>query len=112
MRRPPRRRFHLHQGKRGAALTVRVTPRARRTEIAGLRADGTLRIRVAAPAVEGKANAALVEFLARVLDVRKARVEIIAGHGGLDKILSVLELSPEQVQARIQAWVGTHASRR
>lgn len=108
----PRRRFHLHQAKRGAALTVRVTPRSRRTEIAGVQEDGTLRIRVSAPAVEGKANAALVEFLARVLDVRKRRVEIVAGQGGLDKILSILDLSPEEVQARIDAWIESHASRR
>ena len=106
------RRFHLHQAKRGAALTVRVTPRARRTEIAEVQEDGTLRIRVSAPAVEGKANAALVEFLARVLDVRTRRVEIVAGQGGLDKILSILDLSPEEVQARINAWIESHAPRR
>jgi uncharacterized protein (TIGR00251 family) len=104
------RPFHLHQGKRGAALTVRVTPRARRTEIAGVMEDGTLRVRVSAPPVEGKANAALVQLLAKILGVRANRIEIVAGQSGLDKILSILELSPEDVQARIQAWIKTQPS--
>lgn len=104
------RPFHLHQGKRGAALTVRVTPRARRTEIAGVMEDGTLRVRVSAPPVEGKANAALVELLAKVLQVRARQIEIVAGQSGLDKILSILELSPEEVQARIQAWMRARPS--
>jgi uncharacterized protein (TIGR00251 family) len=100
------RKFKLHSGKSGAALTLRITPRARKTEFAGVLEDGILRVRVAAPPVEGKANAALLTFLAKVLGVRKNRIEIIAGQRGLDKIVSVLDLSAEDVQSRIQAWLS------
>jgi len=100
------RKFKLHSGKSGAALTLRITPRARKTEFAGVLEDGILRVRVAAPPVEGKANAALLTFLAKVLGVRKSRIEIIAGERGLDKIVSVLDLSAEEVQSRIQAWLS------
>ncbi|MCX6072510.1 MAG: DUF167 domain-containing protein [Chloroflexi bacterium] len=100
------RKFKLHSGKSGAALTLRITPRARKTEFAGVLEDGILRVRVAAPPVEGKANAALLTFLAKVLAVRKNRIEIIAGQRGLDKIVSVLDLSAEEVQSRIQAWLS------
>jgi uncharacterized protein (TIGR00251 family) len=100
------RTFKLHDGKSGAALTLRITPRARKTEFAGVLEDGILRVRVAAPPVEGKANTALLTFLARVLGVRKNRIEIIAGERGLDKIVSVLDLSAEEVQSRIQAWLS------
>jgi uncharacterized protein (TIGR00251 family) len=100
------RKFKLHSGKSGAALTLRITPRARKTEFAGVLEDGILRVRVAAPPVEGKANAALLTFLAKVLGVRKNRIEIIAGQRGLDKIVSVLDLSAEEVQSRIQAWLS------
>lgn len=100
------RKFKLHDGKAGAALTLRITPRARKTEFAGVLEDGILRVRVAAPPVEGKANAALLTFLARVLGVRKNRIEIVAGQRGLDKIVSVLDLSAEEVQSRIQSWVS------
>ena len=103
------RAFKLHSGKSGAALTLRVTPRARKTEFAGVLEDGILRMRVAAPPVEGKANAELLSFLARVLGVRKNRIEIIAGQRGLDKIVSVLDLSAEEVQARISAWLAAQA---
>jgi uncharacterized protein len=100
------RSFKLHNGKAGAALTLRVTPRARKTEFAGILEDGILRVRVAAPPVEGKANTELLSFLAKVLGVRKNRLEIIAGQRGLDKIVSVLDLSAEEVQSRIQAWLS------
>lgn len=99
------RAFKLHSGKSGAALTLRVTPRARKTEFAGVLEDGILRVRVAAPPVEGKANAELLSFLAKVLSVRKNRLAIIAGQRGLDKIVSVLDLSAEEVQARISTWL-------
>ncbi len=100
------RKYKLHSGKSGAALTLRITPRARKTEFAGVLEDGILRVRVAAPPVEGKANVALLAFLAKVLGVRKNRIEIIAGVRGLDKIVSVLDLSAEEVQSRIQAWLS------
>lgn len=99
------RKFKLHDGKSGSALTVRVTPRARRTEVAEILEDGTLRIRVTAPPVEGKANAALIEFLAHALGIRKSRIEIVAGEKGLDKIVSITELSAAEVQRRLQAWI-------
>jgi uncharacterized protein (TIGR00251 family) len=95
------RKFRLHDGKRGAALTIRVTPRARKTEFSGLMEDGTLRIRVSAPPVEGKANRALIKFLSKVLKVRKNQIEIVAGEKGLDKIVSILDMSAEQVQEKI-----------
>ncbi len=103
------RAYKLHDGRHGAALTVRVTPRARRTEIAGFLEDGILRIRIAAPPVEGKANAALVEFLAKVLSVRKNRIEVVAGDKSLDKIISVTDLSADEAQRRINAWMGEQA---
>jgi uncharacterized protein (TIGR00251 family) len=95
------RKFRLHDGKQGAALTIRVTPRARKTEFSGIMEDGTVRIRVSAPPVEGKANKALIKFLSKVLKVRKNQIEIVAGEKGLDKIVSILDMSAEQVQERI-----------
>jgi hypothetical protein len=99
------RKFKLHGGKSGSAITVRVTPRARRTEVAEILDDGTIRIRVTAPPVEGKANAALIEFLADALKIRKTRIEIVAGDRGLDKIVSITDLSAPEVQRRLQEWI-------
>jgi uncharacterized protein (TIGR00251 family) len=98
------RRFKLHDGLHGAALTIRVTPRARKNALAGILEDGTLRVRIAAPPVGGKANAALLEFLAQILGVRKNKIEVVAGKRGLDKIVSVVGITSTQAEERIRAW--------
>lgn len=94
----PRR---LSGGQRGTALAIRVTPRARRDEIVEVLADQTIKVRLTAPPVEGKANAALIDFLAKVLDVPPSKVEIIAGETSRDKLVSILDLEGEEAQARI-----------
>lgn len=58
---------------------VQVVPRASRSEIVGEH-DGTLRIRIAAPPVEGAANAELIKVLAKKFGVAKSNVEIVSGH--------------------------------
>jgi hypothetical protein len=94
-------KFHLHDGKKGAALAIRVTPRASHNEIAEILSDGTVRIRLTAPPAEGKANEALVEFLADILNVSQSRIEIVAGMTGRDKLVSILDLDTETVHQRI-----------
>lgn len=95
------RNFKLHDGKLGAAITVRVTPRTAKNEITEILNDGTVKIRLTAPPVEGKANQGLIDFLAEVLEVKPAKIEIISGLTSRDKIVTVMELTPEEVQARI-----------
>jgi uncharacterized protein (TIGR00251 family) len=102
----PGRNPHLHSGRAGAALAVRVQPRAGRNEIVEIQTDGTIKIRLAAPPVEGKANAALVEFLARVLDIPRSKIEIIAGAAGRQKLVSILDLDADTVSERIMKYKG------
>lgn len=82
-------------------MAIRVTPRARKNEVAEILSDGTVRIRLAAPPVEGKANEALLEFLSDVLGVPRSSIEIVAGQTGRDKLISVLDLDAATVQQRI-----------
>lgn len=95
------RKFRLHDGAAGAAITVRVTPRASKNEISEILDDGTVKIRLTAPPVEGKANQALVEFLARILDVPPSALEIVAGLSGKDKLVTVVNMDSTTVHARI-----------
>jgi uncharacterized protein (TIGR00251 family) len=95
------KKYHLHDGKKGAALAIRVTPRASRNEIVELLPDGTIRIRLTAPPVEGKANEALIEFLGKVLDIAPSSIEIVAGLNGRDKLVSILGMDAEMVHTRI-----------
>ncbi len=96
-----KRKFRFHNGKSGAALAIRVTPRASRDEIAEVMPDGSIRVRLTAPPVEGKANKALIKFLAKVLGVAPSRLEIIAGETGRDKLVSVLDMDAETAQRKI-----------
>jgi uncharacterized protein (TIGR00251 family) len=79
-------------------LRVRVTPRAKRSELAGRRADGVLLARVAAPPVEGKANAALCALIAQALGVPKSRVSVVRGAGAREKTVRVEGVSEEALR--------------
>ena len=100
------RKFKLHDGKKGSALAVRLTPRASRNEIVEMLADGTIKVRIAAPPVDNEANAALIEFLSDILGVPKSRLDIVAGMSGRDKLISVLDMDVETAHQRIVAHMG------
>jgi uncharacterized protein len=80
---------------------VRVQPRASRSEIVGWRADGALSVRVAAPPVEGRANAALARLLADALDLRPSAVTVEQGARGRDKLVKVAGFTPDEVRRRL-----------
>ena len=89
----------------GVMLTVRVTPRAHRSEIAG--ADGqALRIKLHAPPVEGAANAALCEFLAKQLGVRKGAVTLVAGQTSRNKVVRVQGATADHVRRILGKALG------
>lgn len=95
------RKYRLHDGKKGAALAVRVTPRASHNEIVEIMSDHTVKIHLIAPAHEGKANDELIKFLAEVLGAPKSHIDIIAGASGRDKLIAVLDMDAEEVHSRI-----------
>ena len=90
----------------GAALAIRLTPGAKQNEIDGFLEDGTIRIRLTAPPVEGKANSALIEFLSRVLGVRRADIEIVAGEKSRNKLVTISDIDAATVQERLQNFRG------
>ena len=77
----------------GVTLAVRVTPRASRTGLIGMHAmtDGrlALAIRIASPPAEGKANAALIDFLAETLDVARSAITLRTGTSARLKLVRV-----------------------
>jgi uncharacterized protein len=95
------RKYRLHDGKKGAAIAVRVTPRASRNEVVEIQSDGTIRIHLTAPAHEGKANEELIKFLSDVLGAPKTNIDIVAGATGRDKLVSVLGMDADEVHNRI-----------
>src|SRR3990172_1283687 len=95
------RNYKLHNGKKGAAIAVRVTPRASKNQIIGALHDGTIKIHIAAAVSEGQANEKLIEYLSSILGVPKDRIEVVAGDTGRDKLVSVLDIDSETLHKKI-----------
>lgn len=81
-------------------IAVRVTPRAPRNGLAGWEGD-VLKVRIAAPPVDGAANAALEKFLAKTLGLPARQVTVAAGQTGRRKIVDIDGLAPEEARAAL-----------
>jgi uncharacterized protein (TIGR00251 family) len=86
----------------GVTLRIRVVPGARRSEVAGTTGD-RLRVRIAAPAVDGKANAEVQRFLAEWCGVRRSAVELVAGERSREKVVRVTGVTDEQIRGAVDA---------
>jgi len=85
----------------GCAVTVEAVPGAKRTELSGINEwRASLGIRLAAPASEGEANEALVEFLASILSVPSGSIRIIRGQRSRLKVV-LLPVPPEIARAKL-----------
>jgi uncharacterized protein len=93
-------------GPDGASFGVRVVPRAGRTAVAGVRGEALL-VRLAAPPVDGAANAALLAFLATVLDRPTRDLTIASGQTSRDKRLVARGATAADVRARLAASLPT-----
>jgi hypothetical protein len=83
-----------------AVLTVSVVPSAKRTEVVGLH-DGDLRVRLAAPPVDGKANDMLTAWVAEQLNLPKRAVRVLRGQTSRQKQLEI-----DAPATQVQAWVA------
>jgi uncharacterized protein (TIGR00251 family) len=77
-----------------AEISVRVTTRASREKLAGLRDDGVLLARISAPPVDGRANQALCKLIARAAGVAPSKVSIVRGEHSRDKLVRVEGVEP------------------
>jgi len=85
-----------------ARLSVRLAPRASRDEVGDFdAASSTLRVRVTAPPVDGRANEALVRLLARHLKVPRGAVRLIAGATARTKVVEIDGIEAAELAARL-----------
>jgi uncharacterized protein len=84
----------------GCTLTLRVHPGARKNGVTGVHADA-VKIALTAPPVDGKANEALIAFLAEALRLPRARIAIVAGLAGRAKTLRITGKSAAEVAAAL-----------
>jgi|GEM_PF-575604 uncharacterized protein (TIGR00251 family) len=89
----------------GATLSVRVQPGARKTAVLGMQA-GAVKLAVTAPADQGKANAALIEFLHRLLAVKRSEIHLLSGTASRNKVFLFLNISANEIARRIREHVA------
>ena len=92
----------LHVKGDGVLLTLHIQPGAKKTEVVGLHGDA-LKLRLAAPPVDGKANDALIAFLAARLDIPKSRLELVSGQTSRRKCVAVSDVDVAEVERRLQS---------
>ena len=85
----------------GAVIRVKVLPRSSKTEIAG-KADGVYRIKLTAPPVDGKANKALIKFLAKKTGLPKKNFQIVSGEHSRNKTIRIHTVAPENVMKSLR----------
>ena len=92
-------------GRIGAALAIRVTTGTKKNEIVGIEQDGTVKIRLTARPIDGRANAMLIKYLSQILEVPRSNIEIIIGEASRNKVVSVLDIDAYSVQERLLKFI-------
>ena len=95
----------VHESAKGVSFSVKVQPRARRNAITGTLGDA-LKLALTAPPVEGRANQAVVEFLAETLEIPRASVTITSGETSRNKVVRVAGVSKRIVEQKLEAALG------
>jgi uncharacterized protein len=90
-------------GESVVTLLVRVTPRADRNSVVGVRGDGAVLVRVTAAPTDGQANKAVLETLADALKLKKSQLTLASGETSRDKKFQIRGLSAAEVQSRLES---------
>ena len=95
----------------GITLAVRAQPGAKKTAITGVYGEGQaaqLKIAVHAPPLEGRANQALIAFLAETFAVPKNAVELVSGELSRSKVIMLRGVTLAQAEAKLTNWIRTN----
>ena len=92
--------FPVNETGKGVTFAVKVHPRARKNAITGIVGDA-LKLALTAPPLEGKANQAVIEFLADFFEIPRSSVSIASGETSRNKVISVSGISAQQVREKI-----------
>jgi len=87
----------MHKTAQGTTVEIYVQPKASKNELSGIH-EGSLKVRLTAPPVEGEANKECLRFLAKVFEVPKSTLEILKGQKSRRKTVLVRDVAPEFLQ--------------
>ncbi|PKN81286.1 MAG: YggU family protein [Deltaproteobacteria bacterium HGW-Deltaproteobacteria-1] len=99
----------IRETKNGLSFDIHVNPHASRAGISGI-SEGMLKLKVTAPPVEGAANEACIDLLAKTLKLRKSQMKISAGAKGRKKTILVSEISKMDLERKIHQLDAGHSS--
>jgi uncharacterized protein (TIGR00251 family) len=92
--------FAIHADSTGVSFAVKVHPRAKKNAITGERGDA-LKVSLIAPPLDGRANEACIEFLAKLLKVPRSSVTIASGQTSRNKVIRVAGITGQYVRDRL-----------
>ena len=92
--------IQIKESKKGLTFEIQVIPRASHSEITG-RQDGALKLKVIAQPVEGAANIACINLLAKALKLRKSQLEILAGAKSRKKVVLVKDINKKDLEEKV-----------
>lgn len=93
--------MEFREKENGVTFAVRVQPRASRSEIAGER-GGALKLRLAAPPVDGAANAELISFLAKRFGISRSQIIIISGLTSKNKVIRITGITIREAEEALR----------
>jgi uncharacterized protein (TIGR00251 family) len=95
----------IHESNGGVTFAVKVHPRAKQNAITGKLGDA-LKVSLIVAPVDGRANAACIEFFANLLKVPRSSVTIASGQRSRDKVIRVVGMSAEQLRERLRSTIA------
>lgn len=93
----------MSDGQNRTFLKIRITPRSSRDEVVGLMEDGTVKIRLTAPPVDGKANKSLIQFLSLKFHISPSNIEIVSGQTNRLKLVSIVGVDKNEIDSILAA---------
>jgi len=93
------------EGSNSTKLKIRVTPRAKHDEIYYILEDGTVKVRLTAPPVEGKANKALIKYFSGILEIPRSRIEILSGFKSRNKLMAIRGMDSIEIYNKLNGIV-------
>jgi uncharacterized protein (TIGR00251 family) len=95
----------MAEGSNNTKLKIRVTPRAKRDEVYDILEDGTVKVRLTAPPVDGKANKALIKYFSGIFKIPSSRIEILTGFKSRNKLLAIRGMDSVEIFNKLNGIV-------
>lgn len=95
------KQYYFHNGESGSALAIRLALGAKEDRVIELLDDGTIKIQLVSSLNDKQTYPDLIDFLGKILNTSPSKIELVAGKDGMEVIVSVIDMTAEEVQEKI-----------